>query len=105
MLHSFTRKYFAADVRLVAAQASFAPIVIGEPNPSPDDFMDSGLQGNDLRTRAEEAAYSAEADALQAKLIAEGRRAHAAWLLSSRYEGSGRWISPPIGLHISPDTT
>eukprot|EP01039_Chlorochromonas_danica_P011798 gene11798-13280_t len=102
LLQSFSKKFFADDIRLAHTHSALSRLVIGEANPSQDDFADTGQV--DLRTRAE-AAYSKDADALQARLIAQRRTAHAAWLLSSRFEGSGRWISPPIGLYTSPETT
>eukprot|EP01039_Chlorochromonas_danica_P005085 gene5086-5587_t len=105
VLQAFVQKHFGADGNLAEALANLPHVEIGANNPSPDDFPDGFGGGQvDLRDRAE-AAYSAEADALQARLIAEGRLAHAAWFLSSRFEGSGRWISPPIGLYTTPETT
>eukprot|EP01039_Chlorochromonas_danica_P001693 gene1693-1849_t len=103
MLLSFTESHFAANTRIAAAQNLFDTVVIGDANTAlEDDVADS--TGDNLRARAE-AAYSAMADSLQVELIAQGREAHAAWLLSSRFEGSGRWISPPIGLYTPPEIT
>eukprot|EP01042_Synura_sphagnicola_P027880 gene27880-35986_t len=100
----FSESHFAANTRIAAAQNLFDTVVIGDANTAlEDDVADS--TGDNLRARAE-AAYSAMADSLQVELIAQGREAHAAWLLSSRFEGSGRWIaSPPIGLYTPPEIT
>ncbi len=52
------------------------------------------LASADLRSLAE-AAFTAKASMLHNLLLADGMNAHAAWFLSSQFEGSGRWISPP----------
>jgi hypothetical protein len=60
------------------------------------------LASADLRNLAE-AAFIVKASMLHNLLLTNGMNAHAAaWFLSSQFEGSGRLISPPIGMHLLP---
>ncbi len=94
-------QYFAETEGFVDAIGRWPAMGIGDNPLDEPDAPGADLAGAGLRNLAE-AVFIAKASMLHNLLLTDGMNAHAAWFLSSQFEGSGRWISPPIGMHLPP---
>jgi hypothetical protein len=75
---------------------------------NPDDPDAPGTdpkKNGELRNLAEAAFIAKAASLHHNNLLTLGMKSHAAWFLSSHFEGSGRWISPPVGIQRLPHLT
>ena len=100
---AFVQQFFAETEGFSEAMAKWPAMGIGDnylEEPDAPGGVGVGVDpaNGDLGNLAE-AAYVAKAAQLHNLLLTSGMKAHAAWFLSSQFEGSGRWISPPIGMH------
>jgi hypothetical protein len=99
---AFVEEHFSETRRFGQAVASWPAMAIGAGHADEDPSQDQGAAVN-FRDRVE-AAYLAMASDLHTFLLTtDGMQSHASWFLSSRFEGSGRWISPPVGLYLPPN--
>jgi hypothetical protein len=101
LTRAFVQQYFAETEGFADAIGRWPAMGIGDNPLDEPDVPGVDLASADLRNLAE-AAFIAKASMLHNLLLTDGMNAHAAWFLSSQFEGSGRWISPPIGMHLPP---
>ena len=100
LTRSFVQEYYAGDTAFSAAMAQWTIMTVGE---DAEDAEDTGQDTPVAECRMRmEAEFIATAADLHQDLLAHHLEAQAAWWLSSQFEGSGRWVSPPIGLRQAP---
>ena len=100
---AFAEEFFSDTAGFGEAIDRWPAMSIGD-NPEDPDVPGVDPQNGELRNLAE-AAFIAKAASLHNNLLTLGMKSHAAWFLSSQFEGSGRWISPPVGIQRLPHLT
>lgn len=100
MTRAFVQEYFAGDTALSGTMAQWTIMTVGT-DAEDDEVTGQDTPVEDCRVRME-AEYIATAAELLQELLDNHKEAQAAWWRSSQFEGSGRWVSPPIGLHRAP---
>jgi len=106
LTRSFVEEYCSDVPAYLKTMDEWTAVTIGQAS---EDDDDQHIEGTDtpvteLRKRLD-AMYLRAAESLHLDLQDIGRDAAAAWFLSSQFEGSGRWISPPIGQRLAPHLT
>jgi hypothetical protein len=105
--HNITRAFaeeFFSDTAGFGEAINRWPAMSIDDNPDDPDVPRADPQNGELRNLAE-AAFIAKAVSLHNNLVTLGMKSHAAWFLSSQFEGSGRWISLPLGIQRLPYLT